>query len=211
MSAAGQPAGGSKVEERETQLKPWTVTASRYLLQDKWLTVRADHCRTELGVVVEPYYVLEYPDWVQVVAFDSDSHVLVTQQYRHAARRVCLELPCGVVEADGETPLEAARRELLEETGCTSDRFESIGHFSPNPATHTNTVHCFAAYDVRRSRPVSQDAAEEVASAFLLVQDVLAAIDTGQVAQALHISGLMLGLKHAGLLTVSDKPNKKSG
>ncbi len=206
MSAADQTAEGHEMEGRETELKPWTVTASRYLLQDKWLTVRADRCRTGRGVLVDPYYVLEYPDWVQVVAFDADYRVLVTRQYRHAAGHVCLELPCGVVEAPDGTPLAAARRELREETGCTSDRFESIGHFSPNPATHTNTVHCFAAYDVRQSNPVSQDAAEEVASTFMPVPDVLEAIDTGQFLQSLHISGLMLGLRHAGLITISSKP-----
>jgi len=190
----------------QDKLKPWTVTASDYLLQDKWLTVRADRCRTGRGVAVEPYYVLEYPDWVQVVAFDPDFRVLVTEQYRHAAGRVCLELPCGSVEATDETPLAAAQRELLEETGCISGRFEEIGHFSPNPATHTNMVYCFAAYDVRRSQPVRQDATEEVVSAFLPVPDVLDTIDTGQFPQSLHISGLMLGLRHAGLLAISDKP-----
>lgn len=198
-------------EDAEAKLKPWTVTASGYLIQDKWLTVRADRCRTGLGVLVDPYYVLEYPDWVQVVAFDAGCQVLITQQYRHAARRVCLELPCGIVEADGETPLAAAQRELLEETGCTAARFEKIGSFSPNPATHTNTVHCFAAYDVRRSQPISQDAAEEVASTFMPVPDILKAIDTSQFPQSLHISGLLLGLRHAGLLAIREKPNKKSG
>ena len=191
---------------QEDKLKPWTVTASDYPLQDKWLTVRSDRCQTGHGVLVDPYYVLEYPDWVQVVAFDSDYRVLVTEQYRHAAGRVCLELPCGAVEAADGTPLVAVQRELLEETGCTSGHFEKIGHFSPNPATHTNTVYCFAAYDVRRSQPVRQDASEEVVSAFLPVPDVLEAIDTGQFSQSLHICGLMLGLRHAGLLTISDKP-----
>ena len=133
-------------------VKPWTVTASRYLLKDKWLAVRADQCQTARGVMVDPYYVLEYPDWVQVVAFDADSRILVTRQYRHAAGSVCLELPCGVVEKTDETPLAAAKRELMEETGCTSDHFEFVGQFSPNPATHTNTLHCFVAYDVSRSQ-----------------------------------------------------------
>lgn len=211
MSGLGQPAEGYEIEGREMELKPWIVTASRYLLRDKWLTVRADRCRTGRGITVDPYYVLEYPDWVQVIAFDAECRVLITRQYRHAAGRVCLELPCGGVEADGETPLAAARRELLEETGCTSDHFELIGHFSPNPATHTNTVHCFAAYAVRRSQPTSQDAAEEVTSTFLPLSDVLDAIDTGQFSQSLHISGLLLALRHAGLLTVTEKPSKKSG
>ena len=99
------------ITDHSAEPKPWTVTASKYLVQDKWLTVRADRCQTARGVTVDPYYVLEYPDWVQIVAFDADNRILVTQQYRHAAGSLCLELPCGIVEAADETPLAAARRE----------------------------------------------------------------------------------------------------
>ena len=182
--------------------KPWTVTASSYPLQDKWLTVRADQCRTARGVSVDPYYVLEYPDWVQVVAFDADFRVLVTQQYRHAAGTACLELPCGGVEAADETPLAAARRELREETGYASDHFELVGRLSPNPATHTNTLHCFVAHDVYPAQPISQDETEDVSSGFMSIEDVMSAIETGRFAQAMHISSLFLSLKHVGMIAV---------
>ena len=191
-----------------TTVKPWTVTASRYLLKDKWLTVRADQCQTAQGVTVDPYYVLEYPDWVQVAAFDADGRVLVTQQYRHAAGLVCLELPCGVVEETDETPLAAAVRELLEETGYTSNYFELVGRFSPNPATHTNTLHCFAAHNAYRSQETSQDETEDVSCGFLTVEDILSALETGRFSQALHISSLLLTLKHVGAMVLSDKTNK---
>ena len=181
------------------------MAASRYLLQDKWLTVRADQCRTARGVTVDPYYVLEYPDWVLVAAFDAEHRILVTQQYRHAAGSVCLELPSGVVEDADETPLAAAKRELREETGYASDHFERVGCFSPNPATHTNTLHCFVAYNVYRSEQASQDETEDVWSGFLEIEDVMGALETGEFSQALHISALLLSLKHAGLLALSDR------
>ncbi len=188
---------------------PWTVTASQYLIQDKWLTVRADQCRTARGVSVAPYYVLEYPDWVQVVAFDADDRILVTQQYRHAAGSICLELPCGIVEEADETPLAAARRELMEETGYAAERFELVGSFSPNPATHTNTLHCFAAYHVFRSQQASQDETEDIWCGFMSIRDVISAIETGRFSQALHVSSLLLSLKHIGALALSDTANKE--
>lgn len=191
--------------EQLTEPKPWTVTASEYLIQDKWLTVRADRCRTVRGVTVDPYYVLEYPDWVQVVAFDADNRILVTQQYRHAAGSLCLELPCGVVEAADETPLAAAQREMLEETGYASDHFERVGSFSPNPATHTNTLHCFVARHVYRSQEASQDDTEDVSSRFMSIESVMEAIEAGRFAQALHIAALLLSLKHIGALVLSKK------
>jgi 8-oxo-dGTP pyrophosphatase MutT (NUDIX family) len=189
--------------------KPWTVTASQYLLKDKWLTVRADQCRTARGVTVAPYYVLEYPDWVQVVAFDADFRILVTQQYRHAAGSICLELPCGVVEEADETPQAAAMRELREETGYASECFELVGRFSPNPATHTNTLHCFVAYDVFWSQEVSQDEAEDVSNGFMSISEMMNAIETGRFSQALHVSSLLLSLKHIGAMVLSDRTNKE--
>ena len=61
----------------------WRVTGSRYVHKDRWIAVRADDCVTEDGVSVAPYYVLEYPDWVEIVALDADDNLLLVRQYRH--------------------------------------------------------------------------------------------------------------------------------
>lgn len=84
-------------------LKRWQVTASRYLLRDQRLAVRADDCVTKTGAKVASHYVLEYPDWAHAAAFSGDGRLLVVRQYRHALGRVCVELPGGVIET-GEFP-----------------------------------------------------------------------------------------------------------
>lgn len=58
----------------EMNMRPWKIIKSEYLLRDKWLTVRADNCKTADGLSVSPYYVLEYSDWVHVIALDSANH-----------------------------------------------------------------------------------------------------------------------------------------
>ncbi len=75
-----------------TRLEPWKVKGSRYLLRERFLTARVDHCVTPAGIEV-PYYVLEYPGWVNVVALDKEDHLILVRQYRHALGDISLELP----------------------------------------------------------------------------------------------------------------------
>lgn len=104
-------------------MAPWKIIESRYLIRDPWMVLRADRCVTASGVAVDPYYVQEPPDWAQIVAFGREDQILVARQYRHGAALICAEFPCGAVEP-GETPEQAARRELLEETGCKQLQLE---------------------------------------------------------------------------------------
>src|SRR4051794_32365072 len=61
--------------------KPWTVKNSRDVIRDRWVKLRADDCVTAEGVEIAPYYVLEYPDWVHVVALDDEDHIILVEQY----------------------------------------------------------------------------------------------------------------------------------
>ena len=178
-------------------LKPWTVERSRYLMHDRWLTVRVDDCHTESGETVAPYYVLEYPDWAHVVAFDEQERLLIIRQYRHGAGRVCAELPGGIVDA-GEPPLAAAQRELREETGYGGGTWETLAAFSPNPATHTNTQHSLLARGITRLSEPRLDAAEEIEVEFVSVSSVLEMIRRGEFAQGLHIASVLLALRQSG-------------
>ena len=125
----------------------WRTLSSETLLKDRWIDVRADKCQTPSGVEISPYYVLSYPDWVHIVALTPERGLILVRQYRHAAGETVLELPGGGVEpADGGLE-QAARRELAEETGYTSDRWLKVSSLFPNPATHSNRVHTFLAVD----------------------------------------------------------------
>ena len=87
-------------------IKEWKVLESEYLVRRPWLTARRDRLELPDGRIIPEYYVLEYPDWVNVIAITKDGQFVMERQYRHAARKISLELPCGVME-EGETPLEA--------------------------------------------------------------------------------------------------------
>lgn len=169
------------------------------------MVLRADRCETACGVTVEPYYVQEPHDWVQIVAFDRQDRLLITRQYRHGAALISAEFPCGTVEP-GEAPAQAARRELLEETGCTSQDLWPLSSLSPNPARYSNRIHAFIAINTQPVQAQSLDKTEEIEFGFLTLSEVLALVDRGEFPQALHIANLFLALRMRGLLSSSATP-----
>ena len=183
-------------------ITPWKIIESRYLIRDPWMVLRADRCETASGVTVDPYYVQEPHDWVQIAAFDCQDRILLTQQYRHGAGVISTELPCGKIEA-GEAPADAARRELLEETGCAAETLLPLPALFPNPACLSNRVHAFIALDTRPVQEQNLDPTEEIEFGFVAIPDVLALIDGGTFTQALHVAYLFLALRRRGLSLVT--------
>ena len=96
------------------------------------------------GRTISDYHVVRLPDYVLVYAVMADGTVPMLRQYKHGPRRVCLTFPGGAID-DGETPVDAARRELLEETGCAAANWERLGTFVNNANQGCNTVHLFRA------------------------------------------------------------------
>jgi 8-oxo-dGTP pyrophosphatase MutT (NUDIX family) len=178
----------------------WRVLNSREVLRDRWIHVRADACVTPSGVEVSPCYVLDYPDWVDVVAVDEHGRVLLIRQYRHGSGDISLELPAGAIDPTDVDALEAGARELREETGFAGE-MSLVGVNSPNPANHANKIHTVLARNAR-SRGVSDlDDTEEIEWILVSVEDAVLAATGGEMHSAIQVASLFLGLKAAGLLS----------
>ena len=95
-----------------------------------------------------PHYSLRTKDYVSVVALTCENRLVLVRQFRPAVGRMTLELPSGHVE-DGESPEQAARRELLEETGQAAETFQFLGNLSPDTGRLANRMWCFFAADAR--------------------------------------------------------------
>ena len=176
----------------------WTLLESRYVLKDKWISVRADKCRMPGGRIVEPFYVLEYPNWVHVVALTKNREVVLVRQYRHGIQETVLEVPSGCIEKTDVSPLEAAKRELLEETGYTGVHFIGTGRLSPNPANHTNMCFCFLATDVELAASQQLDVNEQIVVELTPLDKVIELLGNGGFLQALHIGALFFALSRLG-------------
>ena len=184
------------------ELKPWTIQSSRQVLKDRWIDVRADDCVTSEGHSISPYYVLSYPDWVHVVAIDDDSSVLLLEQYRHGLGIVSLEVPGGGRDA-GETPLEAGKRELIEETGFKARHWHYCGRLAPNPAMQTNYSHIVLATGLEECQAPLNDPSERVVLHHIPLTEAINAALTGRICQAIHTSALLLALAHGNFVKIT--------
>lgn len=179
-------------------IAPWTLVDTRAVIRNRWLTLQAQTCRTPEGIEISPYYVLDFPDWVQVVAIDGQDRLLLVEQYRQGLGVVSLELPGGGVDPADPDVLSAARRELREETGCVADHWELVASLAPNPANQTNYCHAVLARGARIAGPPRDDPAERIRSLWLPVDEAAQRALAGEMVQAIHVAALALVLGRMG-------------
>lgn len=175
----------------------WKVLESEYLHKEPWLTIRKDKCETPGGKIVPSFYVNEYPDWVNALSITADGKVVMVRQYRHGVRRVDIELPGGVAE-EGETPEEACRRELKEETGYEFDKWEYLGKISANPSTTNNYLHMFLATGGKKVAEQELDDTEEVEVEIISIEELKTLVREHKIIQSLHVNCIMYALERIG-------------
>lgn len=176
------------------KIGPWKILSSEYLIQDRWMTLRTDRCELPNGLVLDKYYIREITDFVQIVPVNAEGHILIVRQYRHGPQVISTEVPGGLIDP-GEEPIQAAERELLEETGCVADRFEAVTPLYTNPARNTNSAHTFIAHNARIVQPPEQENTEHIEFEFVSRDALFTLIDNGQFAHALHVASLLLALR----------------
>ena len=177
-------------------IKPWKILESHHLHKN----VRIDKCELPDGKVIDGF-VLEYADWATIVALTKAQEVVLIQQYRHGAQKVILELPGGAMESGDESPLHAARRELLEETGYTSNNFIQIGCVSPNPANQTNLIYSFLALDAEKVGSQNLDGTEEIEVVLKPLEQVIAMAKNGGLLQSMQVSAVFFTLAYLDRIT----------
>ena len=145
------------------------------------------------------YIVLDAPDWVIVIPEiteqdGQEKSFFMVKQWRHGSKCLSVEFPGGVIDK-GEDPETAARRELLEETGCVAGKLTKLGQVNPNPALFSNHVHIFLAQDLQCTQGQSLDDDEFVNVIKVPVEQVVADMGTEQFPHALMSTAMMFYLK----------------
>lgn len=167
----------------------WETLNSEYLIRRPWLTARRDTVRLPNGVVNDEYYVLEYPDWINVIAITTEGKYLFVRQYRHGLGQTCHEIVAGVMEKD-EKPIDAAKRELLEETGYSGGSWQKTMEISANTSTMTNMTHCYTAIGVEKTATQHLDETEDIRVELFDASEVRAMLMRGDIKQSLMAAPL---------------------
>lgn len=175
------------------EILKWEKLSSRYLVKEKWATLRVDTCKLQNGSVKDDYYVLEYPNWVNAIALTTENKMILVRQYRHAADIVSLEVPGGVIDGD-ELPEYAIRRELLEETGYSFESAELIATLYPNPATSTNVTYTYLLRGGVKTQDQHLDEHEILNVEEYTIEEVKQLLADNKIDQALHCAALFYGL-----------------
>lgn len=171
--------------------RKWEVLESTYLAKEgDWYTVRKEHVRLPSGVEIPAWYIFEFPDWVNVIATTKSGEFVLISQYRHAVGETHYELCAGVVDPTDASPLEAARRELLEETGFGGGEWTEYMCLSPNPTNHTNRSYTFLAEGVERIDGGHQEQTEDIQTHLFTRAELRSLLDNGEIIQALHAAPL---------------------
>ncbi len=145
------------------------------------------------------YIVLDAPDWVIVMPelqenADSQKEFFMVKQWRHGSKCLSVEFPGGVIDK-GEKPEEAARRELLEETGCRAGKLTKLGEVNPNPALFSNHVHIFLAQELECTNTQDLDSDEFVNVIKVPVEQIISDMGTEQFPHALMSTAMCFYLK----------------
>lgn len=167
--------------------EPWQRRGKRRVIETRIFGLEAHalvHPRTGRE---HEFWILDTPDWCNIVPLTRDGQVVMVRQQRHGIGGETLELPGGMIDPHDASPLEAARRELLEETGYRAVDITQSGVIAPNPAMQTNRCWSFLAENVEKVAEPSLDGGEDIDVVLVPYREIPARVARGEIAHALVV------------------------
>ena len=187
----------------------WKAVSTEHIVQDKWIDFRKVAYELPDGTVFSPYYNYSRRSYVVIVASDVEGNLLCVRQYRHGIGEVTTEFVAGGIECESgreyltkqdtiasrENALDAAKRELEEETGYTSDEWEHLITIPSAATIADNYAFIYRAKNCRRTHEQHTDSTEFLRMEKLSADEIDGLIAAGKFQQAMHVMAWLLAKK----------------
>jgi 8-oxo-dGTP pyrophosphatase MutT (NUDIX family) len=174
----------------------------------RWQRLRSEpHATTRIFDVVraiyqhphrekaQDFFVINAPDWVNVVALTPEHHLVLVRQFRYGTNDFSLEIPGGVIDA-GEEAIAAGVRELREESGYVGTAARLLGTVHPNPAMQSNRCHLVLVENARPVADLDWDPDEEFEIMTKPVDEIYTLARSGGITHAMVLNALLLFAPH---------------
>ena len=173
----------------------WHCLKSKYIISNKWLKVRKDTIKLPSNIIIDDYYVIEKNDVVLIFAVDSKGNAIIKEEYRYPIDRILFELPGGTFDMKEESPLEAAKRELLEETGYESSCWKELGQFYDYPTKDINKIYAFFADHIEKVAQQSLDVSEDIKYSLVPLKTLEEMVFRNEINVSGSVATILLALK----------------
>ena len=168
----------------------WTILNSEKIHDEPWFKVRREKVQLPSGPILEQYYVLDYPNWINVLGLTKTGQLIMVRQYRHGLQQVSYELCAGVCDPEDESPMASAQREMLEETGYGGGDWEPYMTLCANPGTHSNLCYTFLARELEKVQEQDLELTEEITVHLFKKEEIKRMLLNNEIPQALHAAPL---------------------
>lgn len=171
----------------------WQVLGREVVLDHPFLRVTMEQVRLPDGRVISDWPIVAARDYVNVVVTNEAGQVMIVEGYKHGPGRSSWQVVGGYLEV-GEEPLQAAQRELLEETGYASDDWQHLGSFVVDANRRVGVGHFYLARQARPVTTANHNDLEQFAVKWLSVAEVAAGLGSGRVMVISYAINLALAL-----------------
>ncbi len=173
-------------------VKPWSVLATEQLVDTRVFSLMKRQARSPRSGEPYSFYLLNTPHWVNIVPITREGQLVLVRQYRQGTEEVTLEIPGGMMDPQDDSPEDAARRELLEETGYAAGDMRQAGWVEPNPALQNNRCYTFVAEGLHTPGPLQPDGSEDIEVVHIPLAEVSDYVRSGRIRHSLVIAAFAL-------------------
>lgn len=170
--------------------------ASRKVTGNNLFEIQLHDVKLKNGKIIKDYFYAQGNSGAMIVPVTEKGELVLIEHFRYAINETILNLPGGLAETKNENMLEVAKRELEEETGFTSKKFQYLGEVYPLPGNINNRTYVYLAKDCKPLGKFNPDETEKIKIKIISLKNINQMIKDNKIKDSLTLASLMLAQKN---------------